>query len=226
MKLKNTINFWKITLIFVLFSSFLLTFTSCETPNADFNIYKVVNNYWDYVDEINPDTTLIYMGDTLYFDSYSYAGSHLWDYNNLGHNTDYYNLNESIKYSSYGESILCDTAGTFIITHTAFSYTMRQEAIATKEVTILPSVMLTVTVLDNLENSVEETVVQLFDPEAPNEENPIRIDITNYSGRVSFNHLEAKEYFIFAQKGLLNNSEADSSIFLQEGKNEINIIIN
>ena len=221
----------KITLITTLFFTILFTFTSCETDiNAEFEIHKIINGstYTDTYTYLVTDTTKIYRGDTLELWDSFYGDNEIWEFSDGAYKTDYYSeYDNKLEYGKSPSSFYFDTVGIVSITHTVFSYTMRQENTYIQEINILPGVLLKVTVLDIEEENIDEAEVKLFETEADwqNKENPIRIDITNYSGQVRFNHLEAKTYYIYAERNEYNNSETIYTLFLEEGINNVSITI-
>lgn len=89
---------------------------------------------------------------------------------------------------------------------------------------------LKITVLNELGNVEEGVSVQLFPTEEDyrNETNPVtEVQMTDAKGQVKFKDLEAKAYFVNAEKGDKNNIGAGVKTDpLEEGKlNKINIII-
>lgn len=95
--------------------------------------------------------------------------------------------------------------------------------------TFLPT-NLKVTVLDEVGSYVEGASVTLYGTEDDyrNEENAISETMkTNEKGQVTFKKLEPKMYFIYVEKGDLNNDGgAAQTNPLEEGKlNKVNIII-
>ncbi|MFZ1805679.1 MAG: carboxypeptidase regulatory-like domain-containing protein [Cyclobacteriaceae bacterium] len=88
---------------------------------------------------------------------------------------------------------------------------------------------LTLTVRDDLGNTVEGATVQLFATEADYlaETNIVIEDVTDKKGVVKFKKLEAKSFYVIARKDDLDNSGGGEQIGqLEEGKfNKATVII-
>ncbi|HOO09696.1 MAG TPA: carboxypeptidase-like regulatory domain-containing protein [Cyclobacteriaceae bacterium] len=88
---------------------------------------------------------------------------------------------------------------------------------------------LTLTVRDDLGNTVEGATVQLFGTEADYlaEVNVVVEDVTDKKGVVKFKKLEPKPYYVIARKDDLDNSGGGEQIGkLEEGKfNKATVII-
>ena len=88
---------------------------------------------------------------------------------------------------------------------------------------------LTLTVRDELGNTVEGATVQLYEQEADYlaEKNAIADGVTDKKGVVKFKKLEGKSYYVLAQKGDINNAGGGEKIGqLEEGKfNKATVII-
>jgi len=88
---------------------------------------------------------------------------------------------------------------------------------------------LTLTVRDELGNTVEGATVQIFDNEADYlaEQNILMEDVTDKKGVVKFKKLDGKAYYVLARKGDINNAGGGELIGeLEEGKfNKATVII-
>ncbi len=88
---------------------------------------------------------------------------------------------------------------------------------------------LTLTVRDELGNTVEEATVQLYETEADYlaETNVLMEGVTDKKGVVKFKKLEGKSYFVLARKGDINNAGGGEQIGkLEEGKfNKATVVI-
>jgi len=88
---------------------------------------------------------------------------------------------------------------------------------------------LTLTVRDELGNTVEGATVQLYENEADYlaEKNVTMEGVTDNKGVVKFKKLEGKSYFVLARKGDINNAGGGEQIGkLEEGKfNKATVII-
>jgi len=88
---------------------------------------------------------------------------------------------------------------------------------------------LTLTVRDDLGNTVEEATVQLFASEADYlaETNVVVEGVSDNKGVVKFKKLEAKSYYVLVRKGDMDNAGGGEQIGkLEEGKfNKTNLII-
>ena len=87
---------------------------------------------------------------------------------------------------------------------------------------------LEITIVDSFNNVVSEALVALFDSqeEWALRENPIQVwKITDSFGEVQFLNLQEKNYFIYAEKGNLNNLTTEITTSSKLINNQIRLLI-
>ena len=102
-------------------------------------------------------------------------------------------------------------------------------SIALFSFTFLPT-NLKITVLDDVGSYIEGAEVTLYGTEDDyrNEENPVSETLnTNEKGQVTFKKIEAKVYYVYVEKGDLNNDggAAQTNALVKGKLNKVNIII-